>query len=224
LAGLNRLTGTVWHVERFERQEGDDRRHRSRCVNYKGKPDGYCSYYCGKCRGAAHCNHYEEKAVEQEEIHTTTVVKMNSGAVAFKGIKEIKLSEIVVDKMFINRPPSEKKVSEVIEYYRKHGELDKPVVVSVENGKYRLRDKYLRMVVARRLGFENIPAEMGTEEEIKELDAIRKVGTLVWQQKHAEVGEVISATLSKVTVKYDDGRVRTYDIHTALGTANIRVL
>ena len=39
---------------------------------------------------------------------------------------------------------------------------------------------------------------------------------MVWQQKHAEVGEVIEASLSKVTVKYDDGRERTYDIHLAL--------
>lgn len=193
MAGVNRLTGTVWHVERFERQEGDDRRHRSRCVNYKGKPHGYCSYYCGKCRGAVHCSHYAEKTVEQEEVTVPTVAKKIQAAVAFKGIKELKLSEIVVDKMFINRPPKEKKISEVIEYYKK-------------------------------LGLETVPAEMGTEEEIKERDAIRRVGTLVWQQKHAEVGEVMEASLSKVTVKYDDGRERTYDIHMALETKNIRVL
>lgn len=224
MAGVNRLTGTAWHVERFERQEGDDRRHRSRCVNYKGRPDGYCSYYCVKCRGAAHCSHYAEKAVEQDEVTAPTVAKKTSAAVTFKGIKELKLSEIVVDKMFINRPPKEKKISEVIEYYKKHGELDKPIVVSIENGKYKLQDKYLRFVVAKKLGLETVPAEMGTEEEIKERDAIRRVGTLVWQQKHAEVGEVIEASLSKVTIKYDDGRERTYDIHMALETKNIRVL
>ena len=126
--------------------------------------------------------------------------------------------------MFINKPPKEKKIAEVIEYFNEHGELDKPVVVCIEDGKYKLQDKYLRLIVAKKLGLETIPAEMGTEEEIQERDAIRKIGTLVWQQKHAEVGEVTEVTFSRDTVKYDDGRERTYDIHIALESKNIRVL
>lgn len=94
----------------------------------------------------------------------------------------------------------------------------------IADGKYKLQDKYLRLVVAKKLGHETVPVEMGTEEEIQERDAIRKIGTLVWQQKHAEVGEVTEVTLSRVTVKYDDGRERTYDIHIALESKNIRVL
>lgn len=114
--------------------------------------------------------------------------------------------------------------AEVIEYFNEHGELDKSVVVCIEDEKYKLQDKYLRLVVAKKLGHETVPAEMGKEEEIQERDAIRKIGTLVWQQKHAEVGEVTEVTLSRVTVKYDDGRERTYDIHIVLESKNIRVL
>lgn len=83
MAGISQLTGTPWHVERFARQEDDQRRHKSRCVYY-GKVDSYCSQVVGQCRGSAHCPYYsetiskkifddnngfesKEKAVEDEE-------------------------------------------------------------------------------------------------------------------------------------------------------------
>lgn len=56
----NIMTGTPWHVNRYARSEGDERRHRSRCI-YNSKKDSYCYYVVGKCIGAAHCMHYEEK-------------------------------------------------------------------------------------------------------------------------------------------------------------------
>lgn len=67
MENLSKLTGTPWHVERFTRQEGDDRRHRVRCVFYEGKASEFCKYYCVKCRGAAHCEQYEEKSFTPEE-------------------------------------------------------------------------------------------------------------------------------------------------------------
>ncbi len=57
--GLNRLTGTPWHLDKYTREDGDERRHRSRCVYYK-KPDAHCSFHSGKCRGSAHCPYYRE--------------------------------------------------------------------------------------------------------------------------------------------------------------------
>ena len=33
--GLKHMAGTPWHKERFARQEGDERRHKSHCVYYK---------------------------------------------------------------------------------------------------------------------------------------------------------------------------------------------
>ena len=63
--GINQLTSTPWHLERYERGSGDDRRHRSRCV-YLRKQDLYCSKYIEKCRGSAHCPYYIEKENEPE--------------------------------------------------------------------------------------------------------------------------------------------------------------
>lgn len=161
------MTGIGWHVEKMERQEGDDRRHRSRCVHYSGKKDAHCSYYSEKCRGAAHCSHYSEKIIDKSndefilpkanrEKHPTVPI------VSFTGIKYIKIEDIQIDHKFIGRSPKEKKVKQVMEYYKERGSLDKPVIVSCGKNKYVLEDKYLRYVVAKQLGLTVIPAEMGT--------------------------------------------------------------
>lgn len=65
--GVSRMTGTPWHMERYTRDEGDERRHRSRCVYYR-KSDAYYSEYIGKCRGAAHCTHYSEFVPEEQVL------------------------------------------------------------------------------------------------------------------------------------------------------------
>ena len=54
------LTGTPWHVERFARAEGDEKRHSHRCKYFRSE-NKYCKYYCEKCRGATHCDYYQER-------------------------------------------------------------------------------------------------------------------------------------------------------------------
>ena len=63
--GVNKLTGTPWHVERVHRAENDDRRYKGRCAFYTYK-NNHCSKYCGRCQGSAHCNYY--KAISEEEF------------------------------------------------------------------------------------------------------------------------------------------------------------
>ena len=59
MSGINRLTSTPWHIERYTREEGDSRRHRSRCI-YFTREKNYCSREIGRCRGSAHCLYYSE--------------------------------------------------------------------------------------------------------------------------------------------------------------------
>ena len=56
---IKRMTGVPWHVEKATRRDGDERRHKSRCVYYR-KSDSFCSKYVGKCGGSAHCEYYSE--------------------------------------------------------------------------------------------------------------------------------------------------------------------
>ena len=36
------------------------RRHKNWCENHRAS-DNFCSVFCGKCIGAAHCDYYKEK-------------------------------------------------------------------------------------------------------------------------------------------------------------------
>lgn len=59
MTGINRMVGTPWHIERYERQEDDPRRHRSRCKHFERNKKS-CYKRNGKCIGSAHCLEYEE--------------------------------------------------------------------------------------------------------------------------------------------------------------------
>ncbi len=65
--GLERLTGVPWHIERYTRPEGDERRHRSRCAYYQSFLNGRCKKYRERCRGASHCQYYRENNEEDDQ-------------------------------------------------------------------------------------------------------------------------------------------------------------
>lgn len=58
--GLNRFTGSPWHMERWHREEGEKRRHRSNCV-YFYKESHYCRHYRIPCYGSGQCPKYKER-------------------------------------------------------------------------------------------------------------------------------------------------------------------
>ena len=63
---VNRMTGTVWHTEQFHRSEDDPRRrYKGRCKFFSYEEE-YCSRYCTRCRGSAHCDEYE--AISEQEF------------------------------------------------------------------------------------------------------------------------------------------------------------
>lgn len=55
--GLNRLTGTPWHIEKYHRDEDESRRHKSRCKYYNKSK---CEKFGYTCYGSAHCDEYIE--------------------------------------------------------------------------------------------------------------------------------------------------------------------
>ena len=63
----NNMTGTPWHVDRFAREEGDPKRHRSRCTYYDNKrSEAYRCEKLGRCSGSAHCMYYRELTQSQK--------------------------------------------------------------------------------------------------------------------------------------------------------------
>lgn len=63
MSDLNKMSGTPWHIEKMHRKDGDDRRHRSRCIYYEALGQS-CKKRMLKCMGSAHCPHYKEEKFE----------------------------------------------------------------------------------------------------------------------------------------------------------------
>ena len=75
--GVSNLQGTPWHVEQAHRKEGDDRRHKSRCMFYnpitKQCKDNW------KCNGSRYCRDYEplsEEDFKQRQEDTAEIKRL----------------------------------------------------------------------------------------------------------------------------------------------------
>lgn len=187
------------------RQEGDSRRHRSRCIHYN-KNNSYCSEVVGKCVGAAHCSYYKECHAQHEKMSEVSNVEAK---VNFKSVRMIKVSDIELCGKY--KLPAKEKISAVISYYREHGELDKPISVSCHGDKYKLEDKYLRFCVTKQLGLKEVPAKISTEKENKLEYKIRIVGTKVKHSKFGE-GKIRSTTDDKVEILFNTGKTVEFSI------------
>lgn len=80
------------------------------------------------------------------------------GTATAPSTKVIPLASVIVSSDLRATPPKERKVRAVMEFYAKHGQLDKPIVVRPFDDGYYLQDKYLRFFVAEQLGLDEIPA------------------------------------------------------------------
>lgn len=216
MAIAKKLSGTSWHYERFERAEGDDKRHRSRCINYNAKNDGMCRFYCVRCFGSAHCDHYKEKTTAFTDERISQPVFLKPKLVSFEGVKNISIDDIRVDSKFLCKSPDKEKVEQLIQYYKMNRKMDKPIVVSIANNKYVLKDKYLRYYVAKKLNLREIPAEMGAPDQIKARDQLRTIGCRVLNTKNDSHGKVVKVDISSVTIMFDDEKEREYDVQICL--------
>ncbi|BFH18223.1 hypothetical protein J6TS7_38330 [Paenibacillus dendritiformis] len=64
----------------------------------------------------------------------------------------IPLKLIVIPEAFLKTEPRREKVLEKLQYIKKHGKLDEPILL--EAGTFLLRDQYTRYVAAKELNFE----------------------------------------------------------------------
>ena len=65
----------------------------------------------------------------------------------------MKLKDIKINEKFKKHPPSEKKVKAAMEFYQKHGKLDKPIVLDHNNI---IVDGYARFKALEKLGIKEI--------------------------------------------------------------------
>lgn len=140
--GLEQLTGTPWHVERFTRKEGDEKRHRSRCVYYRG--GGYCAWHFEHCWGSSHCRHYDEVEAKEEK-----------NKVSSKKEKERKLAEELKASQETKRVLAEERARIVMEYEKKysagsvigHKTYGYGIITETKDGKITVRFKGEKVVI-----------------------------------------------------------------------------
>lgn len=68
-------------------------------------------------------------------------------------MKVININEIVIPDSLLNSTPRQKKIDYAMQYFEKHNELDKPVVI--QDGI--LVDNYIRYLVAKKVGLIEVP-------------------------------------------------------------------
>ncbi len=74
---LRKMEGTPSHIEYLRKEEGDERRDRRRCVKFR-KEGTYCSVYCEKCHGSAHCPYYNEVKSHSKQFRSTKMQTSSS--------------------------------------------------------------------------------------------------------------------------------------------------
>lgn len=75
--GVSNLQGTPWHVEQVHRKEGDDRRHKSRCLFYNPITKQCKDRW--KCNGSRYCWDYEplsEEDFRQRQEDTAEIKRL----------------------------------------------------------------------------------------------------------------------------------------------------
>lgn len=83
MSEMSKIQGTPWHVGRYTRPEGDERRHRSNCVYFR-KEGKICSKYGDECISSAHCMDYVNKKESVEESLLQTCTKLRNTEVLRK--------------------------------------------------------------------------------------------------------------------------------------------
>ena len=137
---LSQLQSEYCHLEYLRKEEGDEKRHKTRCSHYCA--NNYCTVWSGKCRGSAHCEFYKEKGDE----------KINEN--------NFKSSTIKKKIIALNR------------------------------------------------------------EERKLKEKLRKKGTLIWDAKFEDVGEVVRFNEEKIIINFDNVGEKTFVINFLIKSDN----
>lgn len=203
MSDISKMTGTPWHVNRFTREDDDERRHKSRC-KYYSKATSICSYRHEKCYGSAHCNKYTEvDCTNSDQTYTVkkeinTLQQNKTIEVWTHGIRNIPISDIIVSSSF--SIPRKEKVDALTKYYLKFNKFDKPLLVSRYGDKVFLEDRFLRYYVAKQLNLKKIDAEMIPYDISNSV--YYPLGCDVMHLKYGR-GKVIKSTKERITVEFN---------------------
>ena len=210
MAGINRITGTPWHIEKYARKEGDPRRHKSKCAYYV-KEHTFCSKKHMKCFGSAHCASYYEK-IENNSFYETRETKYVIQP--FQGIRKINLNYIE-SKNIINQVDMDK-VARVVQYYNNYKKMDCYIEVTSAGNKYKLMSGFNQFYAARLLKLKEIEAVFVAQvsqktpviQQKKKKIKFRK-GSIVKHKRYGK-GKVYKIEGNKIHVLFNEIDLKTF--------------
>lgn len=179
-------------------------RSKYKCINYR--KDGSCGYV-RKCKGASQCTYYEEENLNDRNKSNMGMRKSNIKVEPFSGIRVVPIE--LLHRGHDMRPPKSGRLNVAIDYYEKNHCFDKPVYVEIENGKYYIKDKYLRYCAAKKLGLKEIQIRFGGKKQSKYDDSIIRIGARVRHDRWGN-GTVKKANFDKMEITFDSGKVITF--------------
>jgi hypothetical protein len=97
MMGVNKMTGTSWHLEHIHKDDIDPRRHKAKCVYYA---DGNCRFRIEKCIGSAHCYCYKENPLSESTIENNKNKKETPKKYLKKPIKKNRIEKAAIRKFY----------------------------------------------------------------------------------------------------------------------------
>ena len=174
-----------------------------------------------QCTGSAQCKYYspnDEHAIVP--IVKRVTVPQRKPVERFQGVKTVDISLISISPKALASP----KIKH-IEYFegifKKTGKVEPPITVSCNGSYYQIEDGHSRFFAAQKLGFKEIPIEIGTREE-NDFKKKLKVGTKI-KYGSSEEGIITNKTDTTITVKFSNSEV-TYDIKLAIKSNMLKIL
>lgn len=89
----------------------------------------------------------------------------------------MQLKDIKIPQTFMNTQPSSTKLIDCANYYKKFGQLDKPITIDAN---CTLVDGYVRYLVAKKMGLTEVPVKLLTDERIYVTAKHTDVGKEYW--------------------------------------------
>ena len=213
-----KLTGSPWHTEFLHMAEGDKPRDKRRCIYHQ--KDNHCTVRSSTCIGSSHCTKYEELPAAPVPLGQVQPKPQPKRPLEFSGVQNIRIADIEIDTAKFKKP-SDKKIKQMIENFKKTGMMDKPIVVSCGKTKYKLEDKYLRYYVAKKLGLVEIPAKIGTLQSSAAEDKLKKKGACITHKIFGK-GTVQEIEGDVITVQFQSGECKKLSVESCIKSGKIK--
>lgn len=214
------------HITIVKKDEDDPRRHPHRCIHHRvsNEPKGHCALKKQKCIGTSHCDEYCEKSNGLQNLidkyYYLPQGNTKKKVALFEGTKPILITDLeeLVEDIDVAA------VNKMTLYYKQYKKFPDFVAVECIGNKYRVAGGESIVRAAKILNLKTIDAQIMDKELYGKMLSLKTVGTLVYNRKMGDDGEVVKVDNNKITILYDNGKRVMYEINHLFAREDIIIL